>query len=654
MFLTKKKNPDDESIMKNDKKGVLLSIALFSGTILLGASLYLILTGSLEEKSAKATFGATYYVDKDSIGGTCSNTSNTGTVTSPFCTLAKAITTASGGDTIILRAGTYPASTIQKVFNSYVTVKAYDNEKVVFNANGQWGALQVKSSKYVRISGMEFTGAKGSYGAGIYVDKGSDIEILNNKVYANNGSTTGGILIEDASNILIKGNETYDNTYSGIKVIQHPTVVSSMVGIQIIENKSYNNLLGAGNADGIGLEGSGISGTLIKNNVAYNNGDDGIDTWTSHSNIVEGNISYNHKNSGDGNGFKMGGTGSPAYGGNNIVRFNVSYDNKANGFTSNGGGNNKYYNNVAYGNTKFGFDDGWRYGCSATTCKTYLINNIGVDNGRGNLVANGETFKSHNNLWYDSATKSAKISYNYSLKDTLLDFYNASGKRLEGASTSLVTNPLFVNLTNKDFRVSACSPAIDYGDATVDLGLTYSGLAPDTGINEYYPALETNCDGTPINPTEPTGPVPTTPVCGNSVKETGEMCDDGNTRDNDQCSADCKNVCTAPAVWNGSTCYTQPTDTMAPSITLKSPSDGATISTAKGGTIKFLAEASDNVGVTKVEFYIGTRLVCTDTTAAYGCSAKPNKSEKGTRTLTAKAYDAKGNISSVTIIVTIK
>lgn len=54
-------------------------------------------------------------------------------------------------------------------------------------------------------------------------------------------------------------------------------------------------------------------------------------------------------------------------------------------------------------------------------------------------------------------------------------------------------------------------------------------------------------------------PTPTsapTAVCGNSKVDTGEVCDDGNTSNNDQCSSTCKNKCTAPAYWNGTACAT--------------------------------------------------------------------------------------------------
>lgn len=56
-----------------------------------------------------------------------------------------------------------------------------------------------------------------------------------------------------------------------------------------------------------------------------------------------------------------------------------------------------------------------------------------------------------------------------------------------------------------------------------------------------------------IRPSFTTTTLPTF-VCGNGILESGEVCDDGNTSNNDQCSSNCLNSCTIPFVWNGSSC----------------------------------------------------------------------------------------------------
>ncbi|WP_245618246.1 Ig-like domain-containing protein [Deinococcus misasensis] len=81
-------------------------------------------------------------------------------------------------------------------------------------------------------------------------------------------------------------------------------------------------------------------------------------------------------------------------------------------------------------------------------------------------------------------------------------------------------------------------------------------------------------------------------------------------------------------------------DTTAPTVS-------ATVSPASltaAGSVKVTANATDNVGVTKVEFYKGTTLVGTDTTAPYEYSESFSSSaQNGSYSYTAKAFDAAGN-----------
>ena len=64
------------------------------------------------------------------------------------------------------------------------------------------------------------------------------------------------------------------------------------------------------------------------------------------------------------------------------------------------------------------------------------------------------------------------------------------------------------------------------------------------------------------------------------------------------------------------------------------------------GTITFNATASDNVGVTKVEFYVDGALAGTDTASPYTLALDSATLANGGHSLTAKAYDAAGNVGS--------
>ncbi|RKG96235.1 serine protease [Corallococcus sp. CA053C] len=91
-------------------------------------------------------------------------------------------------------------------------------------------------------------------------------------------------------------------------------------------------------------------------------------------------------------------------------------------------------------------------------------------------------------------------------------------------------------------------------------------------------------------------------------------------------------------------------DTTPPTTSITSPAGGATLS----GTASVSANASDNVGVSRVEFYAGTSLLGTATTAPYSIAWNTTAVANGTYALTTKAYDAANNIgTSTTVSVTV-
>jgi hypothetical protein len=64
------------------------------------------------------------------------------------------------------------------------------------------------------------------------------------------------------------------------------------------------------------------------------------------------------------------------------------------------------------------------------------------------------------------------------------------------------------------------------------------------------------------------------------------------------------------------------------------------------GTISFSASASDNVGVSKVEFYVDGALKANDTASPYSASLDSTTLADGSHSLVAKAYDAAGNVGT--------
>src|ERR1700741_740264 len=93
-----------------------------------------------------------------------------------------------------------------------------------------------------------------------------------------------------------------------------------------------------------------------------------------------------------------------------------------------------------------------------------------------------------------------------------------------------------------------------------------------------------------------------------------------------------------------------PTDNIPPTVSITNPANGATV--ARKATVTITATASDNVGVTRVEFLVNGSLQCTDTTATYSCNWKvPNQPNK-TFQLQARAFDQAGNVGTASVQVT--
>jgi hypothetical protein len=72
------------------------------------------------------------------------------------------------------------------------------------------------------------------------------------------------------------------------------------------------------------------------------------------------------------------------------------------------------------------------------------------------------------------------------------------------------------------------------------------------------------------------------------------------------------------------------------------------------GATTVTASASDNVGVTRVEFYLDGVLQSTDTTSPYSWSWTTTSASNGSHSVVAKAYDAAGNVgTSPAVTVTV-
>ncbi|MEM3705867.1 MAG: Ig-like domain-containing protein, partial [Candidatus Bathyarchaeia archaeon] len=92
---------------------------------------------------------------------------------------------------------------------------------------------------------------------------------------------------------------------------------------------------------------------------------------------------------------------------------------------------------------------------------------------------------------------------------------------------------------------------------------------------------------------------------------------------------------------------TRTIDTNPPMLKIIQPQSGSTVSKI----IDIKAEATDESGISKVEFYIDDRLVATDNTEPYTYRWNTRSVKDGWHTITAKAYDNAGNTAQTSINV---
>ena len=92
-----------------------------------------------------------------------------------------------------------------------------------------------------------------------------------------------------------------------------------------------------------------------------------------------------------------------------------------------------------------------------------------------------------------------------------------------------------------------------------------------------------------------------------------------------------------------------PPDT-APTVTVTSPANGATVS----GSVNVTASASDDNGVTQVQFFVDGNSILVDTTAPYSATWNTTAYSDGSHTISAFATDTIGQTGSSSVNVTVQ
>lgn len=289
----------------------------------------------------KPEYKPTYYVS------TTGNDSNDGrSISTPFRTLGRAASAVRPGDVVWVRGGTYSPNVLFSRSGEAgrpIVFESYPGECAVLDGSGLSRPAQVR---FVNVNYNIFRNfvVRNSPGQGIYLNNAHDNWITNVK--------------------------THDNALSGIQNVGGNRNRFSY----FVAHDNYDPPTRGGDADGIGI--SSGQDNIIDHCVVYHNSDDGIDTWKSVNTLVERCIAFdNGYDGGDGNGIKAGG-GNDA---KTVVRFNIAFNNRVQGFNYNSSRNVIFEHNTAFDNGYWGFISG----------NSVIRNNIAYRNVRGPFQDNG-------------------------------------------------------------------------------------------------------------------------------------------------------------------------------------------------------------------------------------------------------------------------
>ncbi len=293
-------------------------------------------TDSVVIEVVEAGAGQSYYVDGDDPGAA---DTNPGTEARPFKTIQKAADIVNAGDTVYIKAATYPRPSgrsrvveMQRGGGSGapVTFQAFGDGEVILDNEGGGDWVVYVNARYRQVDSVVLRGltARGGVSGGMFI-RNSSYTLVDHCKSIDNGGI--GIYIDwGGTGVMVQYCEVARNI-NGLKAgtnntSPHPTNVTLQY------NHCHDNVDPSygGNSDGIQCGGPGNNNSIIRGNVIHDNDDDGIDVGNGAMYVlIEHNTVYNHTGRGDGSGIKIGTHESNIDpDGGHLVRYNVLFNNK--------------------------------------------------------------------------------------------------------------------------------------------------------------------------------------------------------------------------------------------------------------------------------------------------------------------------------------
>ncbi|HMU45674.1 MAG TPA: right-handed parallel beta-helix repeat-containing protein, partial [Chitinophagaceae bacterium] len=434
------------------------------------------------------------------------NDNNSGTINSPWFSPNKAWQFMQPGDTLFVRGGQYLFNDQTQLYlvgrsgtvNNRIVMVNYPGEHPVFsptigytNNQEHWRGGMYFEGNYAHFKGIEFRNFR------YYLPDS-----------ANNPFIWRGFYAEKANFCLFEKLEFYFNE-NGFG-LQDDSKGNLILNCDAAYN--YHHASGGGHSDGFGIGYiftiDATNPNIVKGCRSWFNGDDGFDAWMNHGFIIfdscwswhNGYNVYTGAVAGDGNGFKLGRTDITSTEYRRVLKNCIAYDNKERGFDKNDAQvAMQIFNCVAFQNQLAGF---------------------AVDNTEGNIFKNNFALNNGGNVNiayavsdHNACGGSGGNCSNWDLSVSTNDFYtDPSGLTTIRQIDGSLPNISFLHLK---------STALQLIDGGVNVGIAYTGLAPDIG------AFETGGAPPPPNqaPTANAGPDRNITLPTNSLTQTGDGSD---------------------------------------------------------------------------------------------------------------------------------
>ncbi len=435
--------------MDKGPRRLAVSAALAAG--LGGASVGLAAT------SAQAAVSTVY------VATTGCSDSGAGTATQPFCTIGKAASVAAAGQTVQVASGAYNGGISvahSGTAGSPITFTAASGAAVTIT--GGTNGFSISGRQYISVNRFTITKTT-SYG--ISVRSSSNVGISSNTVTFSGrpvqGATAAGIYLSGTTASTVTGNTSDHNSATGVYL------ASGSSGNTVSRNEASWNAEGyRRNANGINVIGSG---NTVLGNVVHDNEDSGIQFYPGgNNNLATLNVAYNN---GDHGIDDLNVTGGRLVG-------NTVYRNCTSGINVEGtSGNYLVKNNIAVDNAVYPAYKG--IACSRRA------GNIGIWDS-----APASTTVDHNLVWL---SRSGTLYVFGSAFSSLAAMRSATGQEQHG----IQADPRFVAPAGGNLQLLGSSPAIDkatsaasgeqsadiVGHARVDVATVAN--TPDGGSRPY-------------------------------------------------------------------------------------------------------------------------------------------------------------------------